>query len=118
MYKCIHGHVTCSECHNPLNGDSIDQNEFEKMVHFNNHCAALMGYRRNWRFDTHYWILPTGEEILQTDYNPYQDMAQLASVVDNLTNDGDVEELVANIIKTTVRQAFREFVLKHNIGNA
>lgn len=121
MDKCIHGYTACSECHNPLNGIAIDQSEAEVVIQFNNHCAAIMGYRRNWRYDTHYWITDTGEEILQTDYNPYHEMKELAAVVDkisDLTNDSDVDELVDEIIKTTVPQAFRKFVLNYNIGNA
>jgi hypothetical protein len=83
---------------------------------FNKYCADVMGYRLycGHRLADTLWFDDEHAPDYQGIYNPYDDLNQMAEVVEKLLKNEDIFDLdIANISNgyITIKQAFRDFII-------
>jgi hypothetical protein len=82
MSKCKHGFSFCSECGNESDRNNFSNTEIvtDDIEKFNSFCADKLGYRPSYRNRTQLW-LDDGKEIIKSNFNPYENHAELIKVI-------------------------------------
>ena len=85
---------------------------------FNEYCAKVMGYKRGWKGKKEvFWLDDEGKRYLYLElYNPYNDLNQMAEVVEKLLEDADIYIKGAfpnkyMFDRDGVKQAIRDFII-------
>ena len=85
------------------------------MNKFNKYCAEVMGYEsycdEPYPYDVWEYRLNGKVIHLQDEYNPYDDLNQMAEVVEKLFNSNGFLRYYNNLENLGIKQAFRDFII-------
>ena len=77
-------------------------------VKFNKYCAEVMNYTQN--ADNGYWYEEGKYLRFVSDYEPYDDLNQMAEVVEKLVKLYGIDYAESVITLLSIKQSFRDFI--------